>query len=74
MSNHERRLSDRIYEALDLALEREELEVAEHLARALEETLTRFGGAGVVDHRVMPDSMLQAFDRLDRLRHRMTSQ
>lgn len=73
MSDTERRLGDRILEALHLALDQDELEVAEHLARALEETLTRFGGKGAVDQRDLPESMLQAFDRLDQLRHKALS-
>ncbi|MGQ9365211.1 hypothetical protein [Azospirillum sp. ST 5-10] len=66
----ERRLGDRILHALELALDEEDLEVSEHLARALEETLTRFGGAGRTERRGLPAGMLDAFERLDRLRHR----
>ncbi|WP_029008451.1 hypothetical protein [Azospirillum halopraeferens] len=65
----ERRLGDRILHALELALEQEELEVCEHLARALEESLTRFGGPGRSDRRDLPPGMVDAFERLERLRH-----
>ncbi|CAO3354244.1 hypothetical protein [Azospirillum melinis] len=68
MTLNDRRLGDRILAALELALEQEHLDVAEHLARALEETLTRFGGPDAVDHRELSAGMLQAFDRLDGLR------
>ena len=67
---NERRLGDRILNALELALDQEDLEVAEHLALALETALTRFGGEGAVEHRDLSDGMLQAFDRLDLLRRR----
>ncbi|WP_448202959.1 hypothetical protein [Azospirillum sp. sgz302134] len=73
MTDRDRRLGDRILQALDLALTQEQLEVAEHLARALEETLTRFGGAGAVDHRELSESTLLAFDRLDQLRRKAHS-
>lgn len=68
MTLNERRLGDRILAALELALEQKHLDVAEHLARALEETLTRFGGPDAVDHRELSAGMLQAFDRLEALR------
>lgn len=70
MGVDERRLGDRILNALELALEQENLEVAELLARALEETLTAFGGPGAIDRRELPDSMLAAFEGLDHLRRR----
>ena len=65
----ERRLGDRILYALELALEQKDLDVAELLAKALEATLTRFGGPNAVDKRDLPERMLAAFDGLDRLRH-----
>ncbi len=70
MSESDRRLGDRILSALELALEQENLEVSELLAKALEETLTGIGGAGVEDHRDLSENLLLAFDRLDRLRRR----
>lgn len=75
MISNDRRLGDRILAALEMALEQRHLEVAEHLARALEETLTRFGGPDAVDHRQVSAGLLLAFDRLDELRrdaHRLS--
>lgn len=66
----ERRLGDRVLEALELALEQEDLEVAEHLGRALELALTRFGGAGKVEHREPPPGAEAALDRLEALKQR----
>ncbi len=68
MISNDRRLGDRILAALEMALEQKHLEVAEHLASALEETLTRFGGPDAVDHRQVSAGLLLAFDRLDELR------
>ncbi|WP_207458539.1 hypothetical protein [Azospirillum sp. SYSU D00513] len=68
MSIEERRLGDRILHALNLALEQKDLDVAEHLARALESALTRFGGEGAVENRDLSDSMVLAFRQLDDLR------
>ena len=68
MITDERRLGDRILSALDLALDQGHLDVAEYLARALEETLTRFGGPDAVDHRDLSSGMVQAFEKLDILR------
>ncbi|MCG5242848.1 hypothetical protein [Azospirillum doebereinerae] len=65
---NERRLGDRILSALEMALEQGHLDVAEHLALALEATLTRFGGPGAVDHRELSLAMAQAFERLGALR------
>lgn len=65
----ERRLGDRILHALELALDQRDLETSELLCKALETALTRFGGAGAVDKRPVPESILTAFDRLDHLRH-----
>ncbi|MBP2230601.1 hypothetical protein J2847_003906 [Azospirillum agricola] len=68
MSLNERRLGDRILSALELALDQQHLDVAEHLARALEGTLTRFGGPSAVEHRQLPAGMVTAFERLEALR------
>jgi len=65
----ERRLGDRIVYALELALDQGDLEISELLGKALETALTRFGGPGAVDKRDVPEAILTAFDRLDRLRH-----
>jgi len=63
-----RRLGDRILSALELSLEQNELEIAECLARALELSLTRFGGPGVVEKRDAPEGLDAAFARLEALR------
>ena len=65
----ERRLGDRILHALELALDQQDLEVAEMLCKALETALTRFGGRGIVEHRPVPEPVLTAFCRFDQLRH-----
>lgn len=64
----DRRLGDRILAALHLALDQQALEVAEHLALALELTLTRFGGPVAVEKRDVPEGLGDAFARLDALR------
>lgn len=63
-----RRLGDHILRALDLALDQRQLEIAEHLALALELTLTRFGGPDAVEKRDVPSGFDAAFDRLHTLR------
>lgn len=68
MTVNERRLGDRILHALELALEQKHLDVAEHLALALEAALTRFGGKDMVDHREFTEAMDLAFVKLDELR------
>ncbi|WP_049974597.1 hypothetical protein [Azospirillum sp. B4] len=65
----ERRLGDRILSALELAVEQGNLTVAEPLAQALELSMTGFGGPEAVDHRGVPVRLMEALDRLDRLRH-----
>lgn len=67
----ERRLCDRVLRALELALDQDDLEIAEHLARALELSLTRFGGEGKVEQRDLPMAAASAFDRLDELKRRL---
>jgi hypothetical protein len=69
-SGDERRLGDRILWALDLALDQENLDVAEHLELAFEAAMTRFGGAGAVEQRELPEGMLRVYERLDDLRGR----
>ena len=65
----ERRLGDRILASLHLALDQEDLEVAEHLERAFEACMTRFGGADATELRDSPEDMERAYERLDKLRH-----
>jgi len=66
----ERRLGDRILFALELALEQDDLVVAELLLHALDVTLSRFGGPGAVEHRDLTERWVAAFERLGALRHR----
>jgi hypothetical protein len=65
---NERRLGDRIHHALDLAIEQENIEVADLLARALEVALTRYGGKGITENRDLPEEMIRSFTRVDELR------
>ncbi len=67
-TNNDRRLGDRILHALELAVEQEELEIAESLARALELTLTRFGGPNRIDKRAAPEGLDETYARLEALR------
>lgn len=62
------RLSDRILYALELALDQKDVEIASELGRALEESLTRFGGPDAVERRVLSDDTLEALLRLDDLK------
>ncbi|MDE1145687.1 MAG: hypothetical protein PW843_03595 [Azospirillaceae bacterium] len=64
----ERRLGDRILDALELAVQQGNLTVADPLAQALELSMTGFGGPGAVDHRGVPVRLMEALDRLDDLR------
>lgn len=63
------RLSDRILFALELALEQDDLPIAEALARALEMAMTRnTGGGEFVERRDYPPAMEAAMDKLSVLR------
>jgi hypothetical protein len=64
----QRRLSDKILAAFDQACERDELDVAELLVKALEVTLTRTGGKGNVDKRTHLGPVVEAYAKLQRLR------
>jgi hypothetical protein len=68
MNEPHRRLSDKILAAFDQACERQELDVAELLVRALELTLTRTGGKGNVDQRTVLGPVIEAYERLKALR------
>lgn len=70
MTQFSRRLSDKIISAFNQACERGELEVAEHLARALEAALTRRGGAHSDEKRDDVEAVELAFARLKALRER----
>jgi hypothetical protein len=63
-----RRLSDKILSAFDQACEQKQIEVAEHLLRALEICLTRHGGRGKEDKRGELGPVVEAYARLEALR------
>jgi hypothetical protein len=67
-----RRLSDLIVPALELAIEQERLASAEHLLRALEESLTAFGGVDAVERRDVTDEVVALFDGWTRSAGRST--
>jgi len=67
---NDRRLSDRIMRAMDLALDQGDLTVSEHLEHAFEAVMTRFGGPNAVEKRGVPESLLRVYERLNDLRHR----
>ena len=64
-----KRLSDRILYALQLALEQKDLQIAEHLNLALEDSLTRkTGGKGFVERRDFTAEYDAAMQKLNELR------
>jgi hypothetical protein len=68
------RLSDRIFSALQLALEQEDLKISEYLTRALEMAMTRnTGGGQFVERRDFPPEIAAAMDKLHILREKETS-
>ena len=59
------RLSDRILYALELAIEQEDISIAESLVRALELAMTRnTGGGEFVERRDYPQEIKDAMDKL----------
>lgn len=65
----QRRLADYIYEALVMALDQEDLEIAELLTRALEQAMTRnAGGRDFEERREFSDKFEEALVRLQELR------
>lgn len=63
------RLSDRILSALELALEQEDLKIAEILTRAMEMSMTRnTGGGEFIERRDYPPELERAMDKLYDLR------
>lgn len=63
------RLSDRILSALELALEQEDLKIAETLSRAMEMSMTRnTGGGEFIERRDYPPELEKAMDKLYDLR------
>lgn len=65
MTGHELRLSGRIARALELALDQGDLATAELLGRALEMSLTRFGGPEAMERREPDDDIAELLSRLD---------
>ena len=66
--SRDRRLSDKVLLAFDMACEQNHLEAAEGLYRTLEIVLTRQGGANSVDKRMNVDFIGKAYTKLRRLR------
>jgi len=63
------RLSDRILSALELALEQDDLKIAEILTRAMEQAMTRnTGGGEFIERRDYPPEIERAMDKLYSLR------
>ena len=63
------RLSDRILSALELALEQEDLKIAEILTRAMEMSMTRnTGGGEFIERRDYPPELERSMDKLYDLR------
>ena len=63
------RLSDRILSALELALEQDDLKIAELLTRALELAMTRnTGGGEFIERRDYPPEIEQAMSKLNELK------
>ena len=63
------RLSDRILSSLQLALEQEDVKIAELLTRALELSMTRnTGGGEFIERRDYPPEIEKAMDTLNDLR------
>jgi hypothetical protein len=59
------RLSDRIFYALNLAIEQEDVKIADALVQALELSMTRnTGGGEFVERRDYPAEVEHALDRL----------
>ena len=63
------RLSDKVLEALNLALEQDDATIADLLSRALEMAMTRnAGGKDFVERREFADDVEKALVKLDKLR------
>ena len=63
------RLSDRILFALEMALEQEDVELGEALAKALELSMTRnTGGGEFIERRDYPPAIEAALDKLDAIK------
>ena len=65
------RLSDRILDALELALDQEDTQTAEHLVNAMELAMTRqTGGSKYVERREYPERVDSAIDRFHDLKRK----
>ena len=73
MTDTLRRLSDKILAAFNQACEQKQVETAEHLLRALELSLTRYGGQGKSDGRSQLGPVVEAFGKLEALRAKQIS-
>jgi hypothetical protein len=63
------RLSDRILEALKLALEQKDIAISELLTRSLEMSMTRgAGGRGFIERREFSDEVEKALATFDQLK------
>lgn len=63
------RLSDRILYAMDLALDQEDIAIADMLSNVLEASVTRnAGGQNFVERRKYPEGFQEAFLRLQKLK------
>lgn len=63
------RLSDRILSALELALEQQDLKIAEALTKAMELSMTRNSGGGeFIERRDYPPEVETAMEKLNKLR------
>lgn len=68
------RLSDRILSALQLALEQEDVKIADLLTKAMEQSMTRnTGGGEFIERRDYPPAMEEAMDKLYELRDKEKS-
>ena len=68
------RLSDRILFALEMALEQEDVELSESLAKALELAMTRnTGGGEFIERRDYPPEIEAALDKLKEIKKKQAS-
>lgn len=68
------RLSDRILSALELALDQEDIKIAELLTSAMEQSMTRnTGGGEFIERRDYPPEIEDAMDKLYELRSKAKS-
>ena len=67
-----KRLSDRVLEALNLAIEQDDVDIAEMLVSTLELAVTRgAGGPDFVERRDFSEDMEKALDKFDELKVRL---